>query len=188
MHPRVLLIWRKLTPAQRRRTNTDYAISFSVPSQRPFAAGHLAFFLLQFTYSAIRTYITNHYDYDVNRQPQLRGLAYHLSPGQAYGIAFFSYIEDVYEAAVADVPLYPRYRSNPTSGLPLTTWPAHDSVLLEERNVLRCYYDSTWVQIARHHIFLLIILAAHLPMLRMQLHRRLNFVFVTVYPYSTPQP
>lgn len=143
MSRRVLLIWRKLTPMQRHRANAEYAILFSIPSHRPHAAVHLAFFLLKFTYSAIRTYVTTHYDYDVTKQPQLRGLAYYLNGGNAYGIAFYSYIEDSYAAAVADMSYYPRYRSNPIAGLPLTTWPPQDAALLDEQHVLRCYHDAT---------------------------------------------
>ncbi|KAH9851801.1 hypothetical protein C2E23DRAFT_886334 [Lenzites betulinus] len=96
---RALLIWRKLTPNLRRRHAAQYQVYFYVPSRPPMAAVNLAYFMLFFTYTAIRTYVTMHYDYDVHRQPQLKGLAYHLRSSGSTGVAFFDYIDDVYNHA-----------------------------------------------------------------------------------------
>lgn len=143
MNARVLIIWRRLTPALRRRFDAEFSIAFYIPSHSPYAAAHLAFFLLQFTYTAIRTYVTAHYDFDVRRQPELKGLAYHLASGYASGVAFYNYIEDVYDLATTDAASYPRYASHPISGLPFTTWPPHDSELVQEQTVLECFHNAT---------------------------------------------
>ncbi|KAL1949036.1 hypothetical protein VTO73DRAFT_10842 [Trametes versicolor] len=124
MNARVLMIWRSLTPALRRRFDAEYSVSFYIPSHSPYAAAHLAFFLLQFSYTAIRTYVTAHYEFDVRRQPQLKGLAYHLT-------------------TAADAVSYPRYGSHPISGLPLSTWPPHDTELVQEQTVLKCFHHTT---------------------------------------------
>lgn len=116
------------------------------------AAVNLAYFMLFFTYTAIRTYVTMHYDYDVHRQPQLKGLAYHLRSSGSTGVAFFDYIDDVYNHAAGDRQSYPVYHSNSLSGLPLSTWPPHDSTLLGEECVLHCFQDATSVVSPTAHV------------------------------------
>lgn len=144
LHPRSLLIWRKLTPHLRRRFDAQYVISFYVPSQPPHAAVHLAYTLLNFAYNAIRTYIVDHYDYDVNRQPKLKAFAYHLTTTSAHAVAFFDDIEDVYRIAQISSPTYPRFEANVLAGLYVTTTPAHDRDLLAERTVLECHNKAAY--------------------------------------------
>lgn len=143
LRPRVLIVWRKLTPSQRRRHNAQYTIAFRVLSRPPCAAVHLAFFLLHFTYTAIQTYVTAHYDYDVRKQPKIKGLAYHLCPTSADGIALYDYIEDVYNAAAANAVTYPSFQADVVASLPVSTWPPHDADLLDENTVLQCYRTAT---------------------------------------------
>ncbi|KAH9847121.1 hypothetical protein C2E23DRAFT_890315 [Lenzites betulinus] len=134
-----LMIWNRLTPPQRRRRRAQYVVYFHVPSQAPHAALNLAYFLLRFTYTAIRSYVTTHYDYEVHRQPQITNLAYHLRPSAADGVAFFNFLDDVYNNAATDALSYPHYITNGLRGLPVTTWPPHHSDLLGEQYVAECF-------------------------------------------------
>ncbi|KAH9852992.1 hypothetical protein C2E23DRAFT_859607 [Lenzites betulinus] len=139
---RALIVWRKLSPSQRRRHNAQYSIAFHIPATRPQAAIHLAYFLMSFTYSAIRAYVTTHYNYDVARQPCVKGLAYHLHPSGSTGIVFYDYIDDVFDAATENKPLYPQYQASSLAGLTVSTWPPYESSLLQEAFVTERYLYS----------------------------------------------
>ncbi len=131
-------MWEHLLPHSELYPRATHAVYFSVVSNAPSTAVHLAFTLLKLTYDAQLDFMLNDYEFDPAHIPRMRHLAYAMSRTGVSGAAYFSDFEIPYRKAVRNSAAQ-SVLSVDGQFLPLTTWPPLDGVLLNNAVVERAY-------------------------------------------------
>ncbi|PIL35122.1 hypothetical protein GSI_02910 [Ganoderma sinense ZZ0214-1] len=119
--PRVVFVWRPLPAAEQSLLRAQHSVFFSIDTTPPLSVAHLTFTLLHFTYTAIQTHVTADYNFDPRRLPRMTHLAYHITPGPVYGIAYFDNLHHAFaDASAQGLQLTPNHARPLTV---ITTWP-----------------------------------------------------------------
>ncbi|KAH9851797.1 hypothetical protein C2E23DRAFT_924054 [Lenzites betulinus] len=144
--PPTLLMWDKLHIRSGLNHNyATHAVHFSIQTETPSSAVHLALIILHLTTdTAVKSTTDRNPDTPPMWHPRLVDLAYSITPSSAYGTAYFIGMHDAYKTAVAFADQQPFFKfSTKNSEIPVTTLPESDRSIAHADAVLACYRNTT---------------------------------------------